>query len=425
MSRNVVYNKTVLGNGVRVVTEQNDSSRAFAFGIFIDVGTRDEPVKLAGVSHMLEHLTFKGTKTRSAFQIAKSLECLGGDLNAYTSREYTCFHGLVLKEHWREAVDVVCDLVTSMEARQEDFDLEKSVILQELAMSNDNIEDAAYDLYFEKALGKHALGRPILGTEASVSRMKMREVVDYYASHYRGHNLVVAAAGDIDHWALVEALEKKMGRVGSKVAKKTRVKPKHPRMREVMEKQAEQTHVLIGIPVGSFKDPSRFEAAIINGLLGGGMTSKLFQSVREKRGLAYSIYSSLNTFLDFGLLMIAAGTQAKQVPKLLDVIEKEMRKLLDKGVTKADLELFRIQLKGAILLGSDDVDNRMTSLGVNEMTYGHYRPIEKVIAEIEGVTMDSIHHFLDKKMKVDQTGLFIIGSETEKIKKQVNEWSLT
>ncbi|MGE0632847.1 MAG: M16 family metallopeptidase, partial [Pseudobdellovibrionaceae bacterium] len=379
----------------------------------------------AGVSHMLEHMTFKGTKHRSAYQIARSLEELGGDLNAYTSKEYTCYHGLVLKEHWRESLDVVCDLVTSMKAKKEDYDLEKSVILQEIAMSADSVEEIAYDWYFEKALGKHPLARPILGTEKSVSSMKLREVEDYYETYYRGNNLIIAAAGDVDHWDLVAALEKKMGSVKGRMVSKKREKPKHFKIRDVIEKQAEQTHVLIGIPVGSFKDPSRFEASIVNNLLGGGMTSRLFQSVREKKGLAYSVYSSLNTFVDFGLLMIAAGTQANQAPKLLETIRKEMLKLLKNGISKSDLELFRTQLNGAILLGSDDVENRMTSLGVNEMVYGHYRPVEKVIAEIDAVTLDSTHEFLEEKLRIDQAGLLVVGSGTGRIEKQVKEWGLT
>lgn len=415
------FKKTDLKNGVRVLTELHPSSRAVSIGFWVLTGTRDEQPDEAGISHFLEHLVFKGTKTRNAYQIAKSLEALGGELNAYTSREYTCYHALVLKDHWEKALDVLADLVSNMNLTQKEFNLEKGVILQEIAMADESQEEIIYDIFFEQVYGKHPLGRPILGTPGSIASMTQKKVNDYYKRNYSGKNIIVSAAGCIDHHDLVKGLEKRLSQKKATKPKVTRKTPTWKRARHVVDKQAEQVHMLMGIPTASFKDPFRFESYILNTLLGGGMTSRLYQSVREKRGLVYSIYSTLNTQVDSGMIMIYAGAEAKNITKVGNIISKEFKKIADRGVSRADVEMYKTQVIGSILLGSDDIENRMTSVAVNEMVFGKFKSVESVIEEIRQVSVDSVNDYIERKMRSDQMSGVLLGPDVQGLKSWFNE----
>nr|BFD67383.1 pitrilysin family protein [Bdellovibrio sp. HAGR004] len=418
------FKKSELSNGIRVVSELHPGSRAVSMGIWVLTGTRDETPEVAGISHLLEHLVFKGTKNRSAYQIAKSLEALGGELNAYTTREYTCYHALVLKDHWEKALDVLADLVSNMKLVQKEFDLEKGVILQEIAMSEDSHEDMVYDVFYEQVYGKHPLGRPILGTPVSVARMKQTQVMDYYRRNYTGKNIIISASGCISHDELMAGIQKRLGSKKKSELKVTRRVPRWLTRRHVVEKQAEQVHMLLGFPTASFQDKHRFEAVVTNTLLGGGMTSKLYQSVREKRGLVYSIHSSLNTNIDSGMLTIYAGTEAKNARKVGDLISKEFAKIRKQGVTKADVEMCKTQVIGSILLGSDDIENRMTSLAVNEMVFGKYRAVESVIEEIKAVTVDTVNHYIRHELDLDKASGVLLGPEVKSLETWWNDLKL-
>jgi predicted Zn-dependent peptidase len=406
----IPFHKSELDNGIRVLSEQHPNSRAVSIGIWVLTGTRDEAANEAGISHLLEHLVFKGTKTRSAYQIAKSLEALGGDLNAYTTREYTCYHALVLKDHWEKALDVLCDLINNMQISTNDFRLEKGVILQEIAMTDDTPEELIYDVLFEKAYAGNPVSMPILGTVKSVASMSQKKVTDYYKSRYTGKNVIVTAAGSLDHQVFLDA-------VGKRLAKKKKAKflierkrPRWKTTRTVLEKSSEQTHMLIGLPTASFQDAQRFESYIVNTLLGGGMTSKLYQSVREKKGLVYSIHSMLNTFVDSGSMLIYAGTDVKSVRKVSEIVSKELRKLKKMGISASDVELFKTQVIGSILLGSDDIENRMTSIAVNEMVFGDYRSVDSVIQQIQKVTRDSVNEFIHEKFDTSKLSGVLMGA---------------
>lgn len=408
------FKKTILDNGIRVLTERHPESRAVSIGIWVLTGTRDEKPEMAGVSHFLEHMVFKGTKTRSPFQIAKSLEQLGGELNAYTSREYTCYHAYVLKDHWDQALDVLSDLVCNMKIEPKEFKLEKGVILQEIAMSDDNQEDIIYDIFFDKVYGKHPLGRPILGTPKSIATMNSKQIMDYYKKFYTGPNIIVSIAGNIEHDQFIKAVNKKLGKKSNKDVGVTRKAPGWNPVRFVQQKQqGEQTHLLVGMPTASFKDKYRFEAFIVNTLLGGGMTSRLYQSVREKKGLVYAIHSSLHTNVDSGLLLIYAGTESKNLRKVGDIIAKEISRLKKQGVRKSDVNMFKTQVTGSIVLGSDDLENRMTSLAVNEMVFGKYKPVDTVIDEINAVTVDTVNEFIQTRMDTSQFAGVLIGPDVD------------
>jgi predicted Zn-dependent peptidase len=403
------FKKTELKNGIRVVTEAHPQSRAVSLGIWVLTGTRDEDPGEAGISHFLEHLVFKGTKTRSAYQIVKSLEALGGELNAYTTREYTVYHCLLLKDHWRKGLEILSDLVSNMQMKKADFELERSVILQEIGMAEDDLEDLIYDIYFEKSLPRSSLGKPILGNVHSITHMKMNQVKAYYDRHYSANNIIVAGAGDLDHHDLVVAVEEFLGHKKKRKFRTDRTRPTHKVVRTVLEKNSEQLHLCMGLPVTSFRDRNRFDAFIVNALLGGGMTSKLYQSVREKRGLVYSIYSSLNTFDNFGCINIYASCELKNMKAVYKNIQQEIAKLRRHKISVHDLEMYKTQVKGSILLGTDDVENRMTSIAVNEMVFHKYKPVDQVITEIDEVTVKSVNEFIARYIRPEMLSMVLMG----------------
>lgn len=386
-------------------------------GVWVLTGTRDEVPEEGGISHLLEHLVFKGTKTRSAYQIAKSLEALGGDLNAYTTREYTCYHALVLKDHWEKALEVLCDLISNMQISANDFRLEKGVVLQEIAMTDDTPEELIYDVLFENAYRGNPVSQPILGSVKSVASMSQKKVMDYYKSRYTGKNIIVTAAGNIEHQVFLREVEKRLAKKRKARFSAQREKPRWKVARTALEKSSEQTHLLVGLPTASFRDEQRYEAYIVNTLLGGGMTSKLYQSVREKKGLVYSIHSMLNTFVDSGSLMVYAGTDLKSVRKVAETVSREFQRLKKFGVSPSDVELFKTQVIGSILLGSDDIENRMTSIAVNEMVFGEYRSVDSVIQQIQKVSRDSVNEFIQEKFDTHKISGVLMGAGVESLDK--------
>lgn len=411
----IQFKKSELDNGIRVLSEQHPNSRAISMGIWVLTGTRDEVEGEEGISHLLEHMVFKGTKTRSAYQIARSLEALGGDLNAYTTREYTCYHALVLKDHWQKALDILCDLVSNMQISSNDFRLEKGVILQEIAMTDDNPEELIYDVLFEKAYVGNPVSAPILGSVKSVAKMSKTKVANYYKSRYTGKNIIVSVAGDIDHQIFLKGVENKLSKKKKANFQNQRERPRWKKAREAVEKSSEQVHMLLGLPTASFEDPQRFEAYIVNTLLGGGMTSKLYQSVREKKGLVYSIHSMLNTFVDSGSMMIYAGTDLKNCRKVTELVSKEFKKLKQSGISNSDVDLFKTQVIGSILLGSDDIENRMSSIAVNEMVFGEYRSVDSVIQKIQKVSRKSVNDFIKTGFNTDKVSGVLMGAGVDEL----------
>jgi predicted Zn-dependent peptidase len=400
------FKKSVLSNGVRVVTEHHPYSKSVAIGIWVLTGTRDEPETDVGISHFLEHLVFKGTKTRSAYQLAKSL---GGDLNAYTTREYTNYHCTVLKEDWKIGLEVLSDLVCNMSLKKKDFELEKKVILQEIAMSDDSDEEIIYDRFYEEVYKGHPLSRQILGQSQTIKKMTQKKVIDFYKTYYQGKNLIVSAAGPVDHDQLVIASQKLFKTRKHFNLKDNRQSPKWKIARKVFEKEMEQAHVLMGFPATSFPDKYRFEAFLVNSLLGGGMTSRLYQSIREKQGLAYSVFSSLNTNVDSGNLTIYAGTDVSKVKKVVHIIADELLKLKTEGFKPSDISLFKKQVRGQLVMGSEDTENRMSSLGVNEMIFGEYRSVEHVLKCIDQVSMESIKAYMKNHFDLSKVSVVLMG----------------
>ena len=379
-------------------------------GILVNLGTRDEPEGLMGMAHFVEHILFKGTKTRSAYDIVRTLEAVGGEINAFTGRENTCFHTSTLREDLDLSIDILSDLISNSKFSHDDFIKEREVVLQEIDMSMDQLDEYIFDLYFERAFEGHKLSHPILGSPETLMALTPEQVTKFYKNQYGGPNLVISLAGHVNHEKVLESLKDKLP-LSTQIhpISSLREQPKNLPFRDFIYRPSEQVHILVGLPSSSYKEKTRFESYIVNALLGGGMTSKLYQKVREDRGLAYSIYSYLHSFTDSGLIMVYAATSEENTQEVIDIIKEEMILLKKHGVPKEDLEFFKKQVIGNIILGADDVDNRMNSLAVNEMIFGEYRPVDQVIAEVERISVDSTQEFLNQYFDLDQLGLMLMG----------------
>jgi predicted Zn-dependent peptidase len=404
-----IFQKTTLKNGVRVVTESHPFTRAVSVGVFVEIGTRDEAVARAGLTHFLEHLVFKGTRKRSAYDLAKVLDAVGGDLNAYTTREYTCFHATSLKEHLALGLDVVMDLVTSATLTVEDFKKEREVIAQEIQMSKESLEEYILDIYLEQTFAGHPLATPILGSEETLAALRRSDVVKHYEQHFRGPRIIVSVAGPVEHDQVVEQVEKALGKISRHAKELKRKAPRKKPFAEFIPRQSEQVHLLVGLPSCSYKSQHRFESYVVNDVLGGGVTSRLYQKIREDKALVYTVYSFLQSFVDTGLFLTYAGTSEKNALSVLRAVRSELEKFRARGLKDHDLSTFKTQVKGQILLGAEDMENRMNSLGVNEMVFNTYRPVDEVIHEIEQVTVKSIRDYVRQYFDLSQLSLMVMG----------------
>jgi len=354
-------------------------------------------------------MVFKGTKNRSAYDIVKDLEMVGAEVNAFTTKENTCFHTLSLYENLDLSIEVLADLVCRATFPKSDLEVERGVILQELYSAEDNPEEYIFDMFLEEFYKNSSLGWQILGTDESVKSIKRSHLREYYRQRYVGANMVVSAAGRLNHDDLVKKIKKQMRRIpkGRSISKRDRARARV--FRQVMNRESDQAHILLGLPATSFKDKFRFEAFILNALLGGGMTSSLYQKVREEEGLVYSIYSSLSTFTDTGVINIYANSSSDNTKKVVKLVFEELKKLKKKGLSQLELDLFRNQVRAGILLGADDVENRMNSLGINEMVFRKYRSAEEIIEELEAVTLTSMKEYIKTYLNFDKTSVLILG----------------
>jgi predicted Zn-dependent peptidase len=408
-----VYKKTILDNGVRVVTEHHPASRAVCAGIFVDLGTRDEPKDMVGAAHFVEHMVFKGTETRDAYEISRSLEAVGGDLNAYTSREQTCFHATTLREHLSLSLDVLSDLMSNAQFDANDFKKERDVIVQEINMSADQHDDYIFDMAFEASFRGHELGRNILGSSKTLAQITRKKLMDFYKSRYQGENMIVSVAGHVSHDEVVDIMARTLSLRRRSFHTPPRKKPTYKPFLKVLNKPAEQEHVLLTVPSVSLRDKHRFEAYIANAALGGSMTSRLYQKIREKMGLAYTVYSYQQPFIDTGLQFVYAGTSGKHLKKVIGTIGREFKHLQQKGLSRTELDYYRTQIIGSLVLEADDIDNRMSNLGYNEMVHGEYRTVDHTIADLQNVTVDSMNAFLKKYFDISKPGAIVIGDVSE------------
>lgn len=432
--------RTVLGNGLRIITEEQPGARSAAFGIYVAVGSRDESVELAGASHFLEHLLFKGTKKRSAWDISSQIEAVGGDTNAYTTKEYTSFYARVLDRDLPLAIDVITDMVTNSVLDPAEMELERGVVLEEIAMTADEPDDAVHELFAEAVWGGRPLARPILGSIESIKSMPRDDLYAFYRRHYQPSTMVVSAAGRFHHEEVVEqvaaafatsSLAEGGGSLGLRLSLpaetgmsthgqayadnraahangSTRVSsvggsaqasgPLVPARAKlvadtrtiVRPKDTDQAHLILGRAGIDRFDDRRYALGLLNQVLGGGMSSRLFQQVRERRGLAYSVYSFANNYADAGLIGVYAGCAPHRVRQVLDVVRDELDGVAKSGITEQELARGIGMITGGTVLGLEDTGARMGRIAKGELLYGDFLSVDDLLAKFEGVGLDEV-----------------------------------
>ncbi|MFB4311022.1 M16 family metallopeptidase [Actinomadura sp. GTD37] len=405
--------RTVLPGGLRIITETMPTVRSAAFGIWSAVGSRDEGPADAGASHYLEHVLFKGTKRRSALELSAAVDAVGGDLNAFTAKEYTCYYARVLDADLPLAVDVVSDMVAESVNRPEDVEAERGVILEEIHMRDDDPGDLIHDEFSTALYGDTPLGRPILGTEDSINALSRDRIHGYYREHYVPSKLVVSVAGNIDHDEVVRLVSGAFAEhlTGDAAPAAPRLDgapvPLDPR-NVVIDKDTEQAHIILGGAGVSRTDDRRFALGVLNAALGGGMSSRLFQEIREKRGLAYSVYSYTAQYADSGIFGVYAGCQPAKAEEVLSICRDELGKAAEECLTAEELERGKGQLRGGMVLGLEDTGSRMSRIGKSELVYESLLPVEEVLARIEAVTLDDVRAIAREVLSAPQA-LTVIG----------------
>jgi len=408
--------RTVLPSGLRIVTEEEKSVRSAAFGIWVNVGSRDESNSTAGASHFLEHLLFKGTKKRTSLEISSSIEAVGGETNAFTSKEYTCFYARVIDKDLPLAVDVISDLITSSVVRPADVDAERKVVLEEIAMRDDDPSDLIHDLFLEKYYGDTPLGRPILGSIKSIKNMSRSNVFNYYKNKYKPEDLVVAVAGNVKHKKVVQMVEDALSKDGFldqpkrefKVRSSPQVKVAGKGKVTLLDKKTEQAHIIYGVPGVAREDKSRFALSILSSAIGGGMSSRLFQEIREKRGLAYSTYAYSQQFSGSGVLSFYVGCKPEKAEESITIIQSILFNIAEKGLTHEEIERAKGAVSGALVLSQEDTGSRMTRIGKSELVYGQVLSFDEILLEVANVTPEQIKEIARKTLPTSPT-LAVVG----------------
>lgn len=406
--------KTVLENGVHVITEEIPSAHSVSVGIWVEGGSRNETLEDNGISHFIEHMLFKGTKRRSARQIAVEIDAVGGLLNAFTSKEFSSFYAKVLAEHLPVALDLLFDLYLNSVFSSEELERERQVIMQEIGMVEDTPDEYVHDLFSQSYWPGHPLGFPILGREDSISRMNRKMLREFFVAHYLDTPPIVAAAGHLKHEDLLTPVRKALLPIRPRrKGRKGRPPRAHPRL-QVRHKPLEQLHMVLGTQGLAAADPRRYAFSVLNTVLGGGMSSRLFQEIRERRGLAYSVYSFLSTFADSGILGIYAGIGAKDLARVLQIIRREAEKLAGRPLKARELRAAKEQLKGNLLLSMESTDSRMGRLAKNQIYFGRFIPTEDIIQAVEKVSAEEVQDLAGRVFKPESLSLTLLGPVEEK-----------
>jgi predicted Zn-dependent peptidase len=390
--------RTVLPNGLRVLTEAIPAMRSVAIGVWVGVGARDETARQSGVSHFLEHLLFKGTERRSAMDISSQIEAVGGETNAFTAKEYTCYYARILDADMPLAVEVMCDVVANSVMAPADVETERGVILEEIAMQDDEPGDEVHDLFTEAVYGAHPLGHRISGSAESIAALTRDEIHSFYRARYTGPSIVIAAAGNLTHDAVVaEVVAGLAGRPGFEgTADAAPPRPAsplvvpRPAQIAVLDKDTEQAHVVLGCGALARGDERRFALGVLNNVLGGGMSSRLFQEVRERRGLAYSVYSFTSLYADAGLFGVYAGCAPGKVDEVLSLTRDELAKAAASGLTEAEVARGKGMLKGALVLGLEDTGSRMSRLGKGELLHPDLLSVDEILTRVDEITTEQV-----------------------------------
>jgi predicted Zn-dependent peptidase len=404
------FNRTILPSGAVIVTEAMSEVRSVSIGLWFDVGSRDEPDEVAGTSHFLEHLLFKGTPTRSAKDIADAFDAIGGDVNAFTGKEYTCYYARVLDEDLGMAFDVLSDMVTSSTLDSGELESERKVILEEIAMHEDAPDELVHDLFYKAMWDGHPLGRPVLGFNETVSAVSRDQLEGYWRARYSAPNLVVAAAGNLDHHRIVELVTERFAEgAGGRKTLRAGIAPRPTEGVNVHRRPTEQAHIVMGTQGLHRSHDDRHALAALDTVLGGGMSSRLFQEVREKRGLAYAVYSYSSMFADTGTFAVYAGTTPQNVHTVMDIITTELASVAANGITPQELARAKGHLRGALVLSSEDPGSRMNRLGRQQLGLGEIMSLDELIGRFEALEIEDLKRVAEEILGAGSPHITVVG----------------
>ena len=402
---------TTLSNGMKVITEVMPHVRSVSVGVWIGTGSRRETPEQNGISHFIEHMLFKGTKNRSAQDIAKSVDSIGGNLDAFTAKEMVCYNTKVLDEHLPIAMDVLSDLVLNPLFREEDIAKEKGVILEEIKMDADSPDYLVHEIFTANFWKDHPLGRPILGTRETVKSFTREMIADYYRTVYTPENLLITAAGNLTHTRLVQLATERFDAVQKGGPVPAEAKPQtFARVALKNKKELEQVHVCLGVPSYPIPHEDRFTCYVLNTVLGGGMSSRLFQNIRERQGLAYSVFSELNPYTDTGCLAVYAGTSLESAKLVVECVMKEFSELKAHTVPADELRRAKDHLKGSLMLGLESTSSRMSNLARQEMHFQRFFSLDELLASIEKVDEAAVQRVAETFFDPKLVGLTILGN---------------
>ena len=402
--------RTVLPNGLIVLTERMDYMRSVAMGVWIKSGSRCEPAETNGISHFVEHMVFKGTHHRSAQQIAREMDSIGGNLDAYTGKETICFDVKSLAEHVPIALDVLTDMVLNPIFAEADIERERKVILEEIKIDEDSPEVLVHELFTQAFWKDHPLGKPILGTSKTVARLDQQSLLAYHGDRFHGGNIIFSAAGNLEHDRFVEAVAQKFSALAGGETLNEQPAPEASARIILRNKKAlEQVQICLGVPAPPLTDDSRYIALILNTVLGGGMSSRLFQTIREERGMAYSIYSDLSPYRDTGALCVFAGTSVGKGLEAVELILEEFRKMKRELLSEEELTRAKDQVKGNILLGLESSNSRMANLAHQEMYFHHFFTAEEIIARICEVDAAQVQAMAQRLLVPERIAVTLLG----------------
>src|ERR1039457_474701 len=402
--------RTELPNGLKVLTERMDYLHSVAMGVWIKSGSRCESAEMNGISHFVEHMLFKGTKSRSAQNIAREMDSIGGNLDAFTSKETICFNVKSLAEHVPIALDVLADMVLNPLFAPADIERERGVILEEIKIDEDNPDVLVTELFMQSFWKDHPLGKPILGTSATVKRLDQQKLFDYHSDRFHGGNIVFSAAGNLDHDKFTEAVAGKFSALAGGETLHELAAPKASARILLRHKKAlEQVQICLGVPAPPITDENRYATLILNTVLGGGMSSRLFQTIREERGMVYSIYSDLSPYRDTGSLCVYAGTSVGKGLEVVDLILIEFRKLKETILTEEELTRAKDQLKGNILMGLESSNSRMANLARQEMYFHQFITVEEIVARVDAVEASQVQAMAQRLFDPARIAVTLLG----------------
>jgi predicted Zn-dependent peptidase len=410
-----IYKKTVLPDGLRIISESIPTVRSISIGLWVDIGSRDEPEGLDGVSHFIEHMVFKGTTSRSPLDIVSYIESVGGVINAFTSRENTCFLAKIIDDQLPRAVEILADLVFNARFDQSDIDKEKKIVIDEIKEVMDTPSDLVHDFFAQSIFGNHSLGKPILGTSKTVRALSRNKILGFLHANYQRPKMLVVASGNLKHEKLVELVTNYLPEVRTNHFKPLkRTKPDAYTGLFVKGQKTNQTHICIGTLAMNFDHPRRAALLLLNSILGGSMSSKLFQKIREELGMAYTVFSYLDFFNDASVIGVYMSTDKKYTGKVINSAVAELEKLKQNKLSDSELESAKEQLKGSLVLGLENTSHRMNRLAKHELLLGKYITVDETIEEIDRITSRQVIDIANNLFITDKYAISVLGPSTKR-----------